>query len=292
VKTLKLKPNDPGRRLDIVLSESDEHSRSWWQREIKLGRVFVNDEPAHASHTLEASDKVQIAAKPVKPKLPAPDLPIVYEDKNLIIVDKPAGLLVHRAGDEQEPSVADFAAEHTKDSDPDRPGIVHRLDRETSGLLIIAKSPEAKAYLQDMFKERQVQKTYLALVRGHLKHAEAIIDLPLERQQSAAVRRAVGPTGKHAVTNYKVIEELEGVSLVEVKPQTGRTHQIRVHFAGLGHPIIGDSVYGVSDTKLGRHFLHASELEFVGPDSKKIKVSSRLPAELQQYLDNCRSFSV
>ncbi len=284
---LTITAEDSGQRLDVFLAAKLGKSRSLWQREIKLGNILINQSHTKPSYLTETTDAVIINhnLQDSTPPSTPPQLSIVYQDSHLLVVEKPAGLLVHPVpGHQSEPTLTQFAALHTKDTDPDRPGIVHRLDRETSGLIIIAKDAPTKHYLQDQFRRRKVKKTYLLLVEGHLKQADALIDLPIGRKKDSA-KRSVLPTGKPAQTHYQVLREYEYCTLVEAHPQTGRTHQLRVHFAHLGHPLVGDGLYGhAPQPNLGRLFLHASELEFTSPDGRILKLQSPLPDPLQQFL--------
>lgn len=205
-----------------------------------------------------------------------------------MIIDKPAGLLVHPgAGRPAGPTVADFARRRVEDTDQQRPGIVHRLDRETSGLLIIAKHPSAKRYLQGLFERRDISKTYITLVIGHPAPPAAKIDLPLDRSLLQRVRRGVRLGGRPAVTLYHTLQNFNGFSLLSAEPRTGRTHQIRAHLAAIGHPVAGDRTYGAptGPGKLNRQFLHAAHLEFVGPSGQKVSADSPLPPDLQQVLN-------
>ncbi len=219
-----------------------------------------------------------------------PELRVLYEDQDVIAVDKPAGLVVHPAETATvQPTVADFARSRgVIDPDDERPGIVHRLDKDTSGILLLAKHPQAKAWLQRQFKERRVKKTYIALLRGRLTPDEAIIKLPIGRHRKQPVKRAVVPGGREATTQYRVVRPYPGTTLAEVDLQTGRTHQIRVHFAHLGHPVIGDQFYGEKQrpTGLSRQFLHAAQLQFVLPSGTEITLKSGLPKELSNYLQS------
>jgi len=188
-----------------------------------------------------------------------------------------------------EATVADFAATKSSDSDITRPGIVHRLDRGTSGVMVIAKNEAAKQFLQRQFSERQVNKTYLALVEGHLKESEAVIDLPLARKSDSA-RYVIDPKGKLAETAYMVKEEYPGFSLVSVYPKTGRTHQIRVHFAQLGHPVAGDTLYGAKASPLLTHqFLHSYQLQLALPSGPIKKFTAPLPPDLTAILKKLRA---
>lgn len=215
------------------------------------------------------------------------DLPIIFEDDDVLVINKPAGVLTHAQGEfNTEPSVATFIRQRTADMTGERAGIVHRLDRATSGLLICAKNPKTLSALQQQFAKRQVQKTYVAIVKGHLKQKEAIIDMPIERNPRAPATFRVGANGKSATTHYKVLQESKDVSLIELKPQTGRTHQLRVHLAHLGHPIVGDVLY--ADGKFGeRMYLHAKQLELDLPVSHEHKVfTAPLPDEFTRYMES------
>ncbi len=229
---------------------------------------------------------------------------ILYEDKDLVIVDKPAGWLVHgiyykgQARHDEETLVDWLAKRYPEiqqvgDSPTTRAGIVHRIDRETSGVMVIARTQEAFTYLKKLFQAREVAKTYQALVWGRIKEESGVIDKPISIIDGS-VKRTVfkGKMQREAVTEYKVLGryQLEGepLTLVEVHPKTGRTHQIRVHFSSLGHSLVGDKLYGKkgSVANLDRHFLHASKIEFVSPSGKKIAEESKLPAELATVIKN------
>ena len=211
-------------------------------------------------------------------------LPVVYQDQDIAVIDKPAGIMVHPAAGSSSPTIVDFARTISSDPDPQRPGIVHRLDRDTSGLLIIAKTTDAKLHLQQQFKTHQVKKTYLLLVHGYPEPSAATLRLPVGRAQNPT-RRAVTPQGRPAETSYSTLERFRGYSLIEATPLTGRTHQLRVHFQHIGHPIVGDLLYG-HEPNLGlrRQFLHAARLEFVTPAGDPLRLESPLPTELQQVL--------
>jgi 23S rRNA pseudouridine1911/1915/1917 synthase len=279
--------DEVGRRLDVVLAARLGLSRSQAAGRIKSGLVTVSGALAKSSLPVEAGWQVTVRESDLPATTIPPDLPVVYEDADLMVIDKPVGLLVHAGAGRREATVADFARRLVQDDDRDRPGIVHRLDRQTSGLLIIAKTRDAKAYLQSIFKERQVHKTYLVLVAGHPNPETAKIDLPLDRSVAARVRRAVHPSGRPAVTVYRTRQNYTGFALLEAEPQTGRTHQIRAHLAAIGHPVAGDHLYGApaGPPGLGRQFLHATHLRFTGPSGQGIDVASPLPADLQMVLD-------
>lgn len=278
-----------GPRLDVVMASLTSIPRSQLQKHFKAGDITLNGSVSRPSYLVQHGDVVELQlSEPTHTILEPPQLSVVYEDEDILVINKPAGLLTHPVPDQvPQVSVVAFAREHTSDPDPDRPGIVHRLDRDTSGLLIIAKHAAAKDFMQRQFASGLVHKTYLALVEGHLKRGQALIDLPIGRSKSAPIKRAVVQDGKPAQTQYKVICEYEHHSLLELKPRTGRTHQIRVHMAFIGHPVVGDALYNRSN-RLGlkRHFLHASGLEFNTPSSKPVKLESPLAPELQEVLDN------
>ncbi len=286
-KQLRVKPQGAGQRLDVWLVNQIGNSRNYWQHLIKQGNIQINGASTKSSYQIERNDAVSIIeTESLATANPAvPPIKVIYQDQYLLVVEKPDGLLTHPVpGQKPQATLAQFATAHTSDQDGERSGIVHRLDRETSGLIIIAKDSATKAYLQEQFRSRKVHKTYQLLVEGHLKQMEALIDLPIGRKSDTA-KRAVMPNGKPAQTGYKVLMEYPKYSLVEAYPKTGRTHQLRVHFNHLGHPIVGDRFYGnPPPAGLGRMFLHASDLEFIGPDDRKYKLHSSLPPELQQFL--------
>jgi 23S rRNA pseudouridine1911/1915/1917 synthase len=281
-----------GERLDVTLAKLTGLSRSQVQKRLADGTILMDGQLATSKDLSRAGSKVTLIDAPVEALSAVPNLAILYEDEDMLAIDKPAGLAVHlsESGREQ-PTVAAFAAAHgVHDDDPERQGIVHRLDKDTSGVLVLAKHPQAKAYLQQQFKERRVDKTYLALVRGRMDEPQATINLPIDRSRKQPTKRAVVPGGRPAVTHYRVLQELNGVSLLEVKLETGRTHQIRVHFAHLGHPVVGDELYGGPKLpNLNRQFLHASRLQLVAPNGKTVAIESPLPQDLETVLTNLKS---
>lgn len=231
--------------------------------------------------------------QPVAVEPEAIPLRIVYEDADLLVVDKPAGLTVHPAPGHARHTLVNALLAHCSDLSGVggvlRPGIVHRLDKDTSGLLFVAKNDRAHAGLSRQLKERSVEKAYLALVRGRLEQAEGVIEGAIGRDPRNRRRMAVVEGGRPARTAYRVREYLDGMTLVEVMPSTGRTHQIRVHFAAAGHPIVGDALYGKPSDLIGRQFLHAYRLAFRHPaDGRAIELESPLPADLEQALRRAR----
>ncbi len=271
-------------RLDIYLSTKFDTtiSRSLWQKYIKAGYVSVNNKVA-TTPKFEVDETDEIALNLPEKEQTDVDLPILYEDDDVIVVNKPSGLLTHaKGGLSDEPTVAEIIRPKTSfATDTDRPGIVHRLDRDTSGLLIIAKNPESAAHLQRQFAERTAKKTYIAITDGKPKLNAAKIDLPIGRNPSAPSTFRIDPNGKPAQTTYHVLTENDTQSLVELKPTTGRTHQLRVHLAHLNAPILGDRVYGKSSDC--RMMLHAQKLEITLPSGERKVFEAAVPDEFKKF---------
>lgn len=298
---------DTGRvRLDKFLSDRvPELSRSAAQRLITRGRVSVNGDLVKPSYKVSQGDQVVVLLPEDEPVAPRPEivpLQIVYEDQALLVVDKPAGMVVHPAPGHSGGTLVNALLAHCPElavGDDERPGIVHRLDRDTSGLILVAKSEKVRRALQRQFKERQVQKAYLALLDGHLQPAWGRIEAPVGRDPHHRQRMAVQAGGREAITEYHLLEQFaQGVgpvageyTLVEAEPLTGRTHQIRVHFGSIGHPVVGDSVYGrrKCSLPLPRHFLHAWRLGFRHPlTDEQMALESPLPEDLASLLELLR----
>lgn len=290
-------PEEAGERLDRALAARfPQLSRAQLQRLIRSGAITVNNTVVRPAYRLTPGDRITVTF-PDEPTVRPESLPldIVYEDEDLLVVNKPAGMVVHPAARLVSgtlvnallaycPQVADVGG-------PDRAGIVHRLDRETSGLIVVAKNPETHAALQRQFKRRLVRKTYVALVEGQVSPREGIIEVPIGRDPKDRTRMAVSRTGRPAITQYRVVEVFPQYTLLEVRPHTGRTHQIRVHLAWLGYPVVGDRVYGQRRQTLlpDRHFLHARELAFTHPvTGEKLAFSAPLPPELTTLLNQLR----
>ena len=283
----------PGIRLDkLVTGQVGEISRSQVQKLIAEDFVTVNDQPQKASYKVNSGDKVKVKVPPPSPShlLPLPiDVPIIYEDEDVLVVDKPAGLTVHPAPGYKGPTLINAVLSHLKkfDQETPRPGIVHRLDKDTSGVMVVARHPLALAKLASQFKEHTVRKVYLALVHGKLTPEQGIIEAPIGRDNVDRTRMAISTEsrGRKARTQYKVLRYFGDNTLLEAMPETGRTHQIRVHFAAVGHAIVGDAIYGKKSPLLGRQFLHAYKLGFNLPSSgKRVDFESPLPADLAQML--------
>ena len=271
-------------RLDIYLSTKFDTtiSRSLWQKYIKAGYVSVNNKVV-TTPKFEVDETDEIALNLPEKEQADVDLPILYEDDDVIVVNKPSGLLTHaKGGLSDEPTVAEIIRPKTSfATDTDRPGIVHRLDRDTSGLLIIAKNPESAAHLQRQFAERTAKKTYIAITDGKPKLNAAKIDLPIGRNPSAPSTFRIDPNGKPAQTTYHVLAENDAQSLVELKPTTGRTHQLRVHLSHLNAPILGDRVYGKSSDC--RMMLHAQKLEITLPSGERKVFEAAIPDEFKRF---------
>ena len=269
-------------RLDIHLSTAFDPSisRSLWQKYIKAGYVSVNHQVV-TTPKFEVDETDEIAIKPPEQEQASTELPILYEDDDVIVVNKPSGLLTHaKGGLSTEPTVAEIIRPKTSfAADTDRPGIVHRLDRDTSGVLIIAKTAEAATHLQRQFAQRTAKKTYLAVTDGVPKLAAAKIDLPIGRNPSAPSTFRVDPNGKPAQTTYRVLTSTDTQTLIELNPTTGRTHQLRVHMAHLNTPILGDRVYGKPNAS--RLMLHAHKLEITLPSGGRKIFEAAIPEEFK-----------
>lgn len=276
-------------RLDSYLAQYwSEYSRSQWQKYCKNGNVSVNGAVVtDPNMRLGEDDEVKVKL-PKKQDFSTQTLPVIYEDSNVIVVDKPSGVLTHAKGAvSNEFSVAEFVKPKTTyKSDTNRPGVIHRLDRDTSGVIICAKNDEAAKMLQRQFSDRKVKKQYVAIVKGELKENTAIVDLPIARNPKAPSTFRVDANGKPAQTKYKVLAADDKYSLVRLQPHTGRTHQLRVHMTHLGHPIVGDRVYGKEAERL---MLHAESLEVTLPGGKRKIFTSKLPKEFLDYFPNTES---
>jgi 23S rRNA pseudouridine1911/1915/1917 synthase len=288
-------------RLDMrVVAMFPELTRSAASNLIANGEVTVNGAVVTKSgYKLKAGDDIHVAYDQAL-EIPDVDLPILYEDDDCVVVEKPVGLLTHSKGAfNPEATVASWLGKHIandpkndlRDLDAEvasgsphnpRAGIVHRLDRATSGVIICAKNPAALKHLQRQFAQRKTKKTYAAIIAGELTPAEAIIDMPIERNPKAPATFRVGANGKSAITHYKTLETSDKYSLVELKPETGRTHQLRVHMAEQKHPIVGDTFY--SGEPADRLYLHALILELTLPNRERKVFTSPLPASFAQKM--------
>ena len=306
IRVFEIATHEVGLRLDAYLASQIENwSRARLQRLIESEDVLVNGKPSKPSYKLRESDEIEVelTASPVTSFVPESiPIEIVYEDETLVVVNKPAGLVVHPAAGIHSGTLANALAYHFQQL-PDsgagvRPGIVHRLDRDTSGLLVVAKTEAALEHLSDQFRDRTVFKSYAALVHGRVNTDTGRIDQPLARDPANRTRMAVVRGGRTALSLYRVRQRFTRFTLLDVELKSGRTHQIRVHLAWLRHPVVGDETYGggrdntIQDAKLrahvrnlGRHFLHAEKLAFTHPHTnERVEFSSPLPPELAQLL--------
>ena len=282
-----------GLRLDKFLGERcPELSRTHARQLIEDGFVTANGKAAKPSLKLNPGDKIIVLIPPAPPShMEAENIPlkIVYEDADILVVDKPAGLAVHPAPGHPSHTlvnaVLNYLPELAEDTDSLRPGIVHRLDKDTSGLILVAKNRVAQANLSEQFKNRVVKKSYLTLVNGKLTPGQGIIEAAIGRDRRHRQRMAVVSNGREARTEYRVIKYYGNYTLLEIKPETGRTHQIRVHLSAIGFPVAGDATYGLKSPRFPRQFLHASRIGFHLPSNGEyVEFSSPLPTDLEQVL--------
>lgn len=267
------------RRLDqYLVSRQPGISRAGAAQIIKSGQVKVNGRAeVKPGYRLKDQDKIDVAYKePTNYHYPKLSIPIIYEDDNVVVIDKPAGILVHsKGGFNPEATVETWLSSKVSDLSGPRAGIVHRLDRTTSGVMILAKNAKTLKQLQKQFSDRLVKKQYRAIVIGHLKDKRAVIDMPIERHPKKRQSFRASLSGRSALTRYQVVKEAGSTSLVDLLPETGRTHQLRVHLAKIGHPIVGDKLY--SGPPADRVYLHASSLALTLPGVGPKIFSSRLP---------------
>ena len=304
--TFRIDRENADRRLDVYLASQIElWSRARLQRLIEAEDVLVNGKPAKVSYKLHERDEIEVELSAPATTTFTPDnipLDIVYEDDTLVVVNKPAGLIVHPASGVQSGTLANALAFHFQQLPSTagivRPGIVHRLDRDTSGLLVVAKTEEALENLSDQFRDRIVFKSYVALVHGSVGSDSGRIDQPLARDPANRTRMAVVRGGRSALSLYRVRQRFQRLTLLDVELKTGRTHQIRVHLAWLKHPVVADETYGagrdntIQDVRLrarirnlGRHFLHAEKLGFTHPRTgEPVQFYASLPKELHDLV--------
>ena len=292
-------PDRPGERLDVAVARLCEISRAQAQRLIDEGLVSgEHGLRRKAGERLEGGERLTVRMPAPEPATPQPEeipLDILYEDEHMLVVNKPAGMPVHPGPGHATKTLVNALLAHCPDlpgiGGVQRPGIVHRLDKDTSGLIVVAKDERAHNGLASQLKDRRMQKTYLALVEGRVQPPEALIDAPIGRdphnRRRMMVRSASMGSGgaRDAQTSYRVRTQYAHCALVEVTLHTGRTHQIRVHFASIGHPVVGDEVYGHRSALVGRQFLHAWRLTFRHPvDGRELEFEAPLPPDLKAAL--------
>jgi len=306
--SIQVAAKDQGKRLDQFLSEADLHlSRSQAKKLIGEGMILLNQKPTKPSAHLKKGDIVSgILPKPEPLALNPEPLPItiLYEDRSIIVVDKPQGMVVHPAYGNPSGTLVNALLYHCKDlagiNGVIRPGIVHRLDKDTSGVMVVAKDDLAYHELTKQFKNRAVEKVYLAIAYGQFKKEEGLIDSAIGRHPSQRKRMSIrSKKGRTAITRWRVVERLDGFTLLEIFPQTGRTHQIRVHLSSIGHPILGDPLYGrkgrpgaihdpilrESIRKINRQALHAHRLAFRHPQTgERLEFESPIPQNIKSVL--------
>ena len=285
-------------RIDIYLANKKEVSRETIKRWIEEKNVLVNGKTTKPSYKVQENDIITVTPEQIKEiSLEAQDIPIevLYEDDDILVVNKPKGMVVHPANGNPDGTLVNAVMAICKNSlsgigGEIRPGIVHRLDKDTSGAIIIAKNDKAHMILSDMLKNHEIEKTYIAFVRGIVKENEATINMPIARSNTDRKKMAVSREGKNEVTHFKVLKRFyeNNTTLLEVKIETGRTHQIRVHLSQIGYPIIGDEVYSNGKNEWGIHgqCLHAKSLRFTHPISgKEMYIEAEIPDYLQKIIE-------
>ncbi len=300
MKNVIVNENDKGKRLDIYIAENfNELSRTMIKKLIESNNILVNDKSEKVSYKVQANDNISIDVPEAKEtKLKAQEIPldIIYEDSDIIVVNKPKGMVVHPANGNPDGTLVNAILSICKNSLSGiggelRPGIVHRLDKDTSGLIIVAKNDKAHINMSEQIKERNVKKTYIALVRGNVPEEEATINMPIGRSTKDRKKMAVTKNGKQAITHFKVLKRYSKYTLLEIKIETGRTHQIRVHMAEIGYPVVGDAVYSNGKNEFGieGQMLHAYKLEFMHPiTNKHMELTAPLPQYFEEILKNYR----
>lgn len=286
-ESLTIQEDQAAMRLDLFLTKQfTEYTRSYWTNMISHSYVSVNRRAVKPGYILRHKDKVHITWPSVTREF-ADKVVIIYESDNVLVIDKPAGMLVHSKGQfNPEFTVSDFALEHGAFTGSDRPGVVHRLDRQTSGVMILAKNQASLTFLQKQFADRHVDKRYIAVVEGNVTDMALSIRVPLARNPKKPKTFRADPAGKTANTDFRVVKQLPDKTVVAAMPVTGRTHQIRVHLSHIGHPIVGDTQYGSKTELQGQRFLlHSTSLRLILPGkSRRQTFFAPIPADMTSYV--------
>lgn len=296
MKELVVKDNNQKKRLDsYIVEELEDLSRTTVKRLIDEEKILVNGKKQKSSYKPEIGDVISIdmpEAREIKLEAQNIPVPVIYEDNDIIVVNKPKGMVVHPANGNPDGTLVNAILAMCKNSlsgigGEIRPGIVHRLDKDTSGLLIVAKNDTAHIKMSKQIQDRKVTKKYIALVKGVIAENEATIDLPIARSTKDRKKMGVDPNGKNAITHFKVLKRYDKYTLLELKIDTGRTHQIRVHMSYIGHPVVGDSVYsnGKNEFDIEGQMLHARYLEFKHPiTGEELKLEAPIPEYFESIL--------
>ncbi len=296
MKELVVKDNNQKKRLDsYIVEELEDLSRTTVKRLIDEEKILVNGKKQKSSYKPEMGDVISIdmpEAREIKLEAQNIPVPVIYEDNDIIVVNKPKGMVVHPANGNPDGTLVNAILAMCKNSlsgigGEIRPGIVHRLDKDTSGLLIVAKNDTAHMKMSKQIQDRKVTKKYIALVKGVIAENEATIDLPIARSTKDRKKMGVDPNGKNAITHFKVLKRYDKYTLLELKIDTGRTHQIRVHMSYIGHPVVGDSVYsnGKNEFDIEGQMLHARYLEFKHPiTGEELKLEAPIPEYFESIL--------
>ena len=294
MKKIVISKEQKGNRIDKVLKD-ELISREAVQRLLEDGKILVNGKEVKPSYKVQENDIIQIEKEePKEIELKPQEIPldVIYEDPDIIVINKQKGMVVHPGNGNSEGTLVNALMAKCKDSlsgigGQIRPGIVHRLDKDTSGIMIVAKNDNAHINLSNQIKNREVKKTYIALVRGVIKENEATINMPIARSTKDRVKMAVSKKGKEAITHFKVLERFDGFTLLEVKIDTGRTHQIRVHLSEIGYPVVGDYIYSNGKNPFGveGQMLHAYRLDFKHPvTGKEMQLEAKLPEYFEKII--------
>jgi len=300
-ETYIIDPSDTAKRLDVWLtSVLGEFSRSYIEKLIEEGNATVNGKAVKSSYRLKAEDRVEVnipEPKMLEVKAEQIELDIIHEDDDIIVINKPRGMVVHPAAGNYSGTLVNALLEHCGDSLSDingviRPGIVHRIDKDTSGVLVVAKNNRSHAFLSDLLKEHDINRIYYAVAEGLINEDKGTIDAPIGRHPVDRKKMAVNvKNGRRAVTRFKVLERFKKATLLELKLETGRTHQIRVHMSYIGHPLLGDEVYGRKKNPYGFHgqALHAGTLGFIHPGTGEyVEYSAEPPQEFVELVEKLR----